>query len=83
MPHAMRFEDVDTDAAQGFIADSMATSRQVQDEDEEVCRRVQQGLGSLSYDRGRYAPGVEQGEHHFHRLLSEDYRREPVVRRPA
>jgi hypothetical protein len=35
---------------------------------------VQVGLHSRSYDVGRYAPRVEIGEHHFHRLLAADLR---------
>ncbi len=60
--------------AEAFIAESLATSRRVQDEDMEVCDRVQRGLRSRSYDRGRYAPRVEMGEYHFHGLLAADYR---------
>ena len=35
---------------------------------------VQLGLEARSYDRGRYAPQVEHGELHFHRLLAESMR---------
>jgi choline monooxygenase len=35
---------------------------------------VQRGLGSASYDRGRYSVRHEQGELHFHRLLARDFR---------
>lgn len=40
-------------------------------EDEAVVESVQQGIQSDFYDRGRYSPNMEQGVHHFHRLLSE------------
>lgn len=33
---------------------------------------VQEGLGSPSYDVGRYAPNVEHAMHHFHTLLHDD-----------
>ena len=46
----------------------MASDR-VQQEDIGVCESVQRGLASSAYDRGRYAPGVEQAAHQFHVLL--------------
>jgi len=52
---------------------SIAQSAVTQGEDTAICESVQIGLGSPSYDRGRYAPRVEMGEHHFHRLLAADY----------
>jgi choline monooxygenase len=56
-----------------FLRESIAQSAVTQKEDTEICESVQVGLGSPSYDRGRYAPRVEMGEHHFHRLLAADY----------
>ncbi|MBI3925148.1 MAG: aromatic ring-hydroxylating dioxygenase subunit alpha [Armatimonadetes bacterium] len=58
-----------------FIDDCLKASHQVQEEDIEVCESVQRGLGSTAYQVGRYAPRVEMGEHHFHRLLASDLRR--------
>jgi choline monooxygenase len=55
------------------VRKSIAQSEVTQREDTEICESVQIGLGSPSYDRGRYAPRVEAGEHHFHRLLAADY----------
>ncbi|MEZ4320946.1 MAG: aromatic ring-hydroxylating dioxygenase subunit alpha [Myxococcota bacterium] len=60
-----------TDAA--FIEQSMQTSEVTQREDMWVSELVQTGLGSPSYDQGRYAE-VEKATHHFHRLLAEDLR---------
>ncbi|RMF83950.1 MAG: aromatic ring-hydroxylating dioxygenase subunit alpha [Planctomycetota bacterium] len=42
----------------------------VEREDESIVERVQQGVSSRLYDRGRYSPTREQGTHHFHRLLA-------------
>ncbi|MDP6942514.1 MAG: SRPBCC family protein [Myxococcota bacterium] len=67
------FEETEGAAAQRFMADSRAKTRQVQNEDAMICASVQRGLASSGYETGRYAPRVEQGEHHFHRLLAEDY----------
>jgi len=61
--------------AAAFVAASMEQADLTQQEDIAICESVQRGLRSESYDRGRYAPGVEMGEHHFHRLLAHDYRR--------
>ncbi|HTE55817.1 MAG TPA: aromatic ring-hydroxylating dioxygenase subunit alpha [Kofleriaceae bacterium] len=62
------------EAGERFVRDSMAQSAVTQAEDKEICESVQIGLQSPSYDHGRYAPRLEMGEHHFHRLLSADYR---------
>jgi len=46
-------------------------SDEIQDEDVEICERVQRNLRSRVYDRGRYSPARENGVHHFHSLLHE------------
>lgn len=43
----------------------------VEREDEAIVERVQQGLGTRLYRRGRYSPAREAGVHHFHRLMAE------------
>jgi choline monooxygenase len=57
-----------------FVEKSLAASDVVQQEDVDICESVQKGLGSSSYDRGRYSVKREQGELHFHRLLAEDFK---------
>jgi choline monooxygenase len=57
-----------------FVEKSLAASDVVQKEDVDICESVQKGLGSSSYDRGRYSVKREQGELHFHRLLAADFR---------
>jgi choline monooxygenase len=49
---------------------SCALSDQVQREDMDICRAVQQGLRSGTYRQGRYSVLRENGVHHFHGLLS-------------
>ncbi|MBL0179671.1 MAG: Rieske 2Fe-2S domain-containing protein [Gemmatimonadetes bacterium] len=49
----------------------IAFSDEIQDEDIEICERVQQNLRSRVYDRGRYSALRENGVHHFHALLHE------------
>ena len=41
----------------------------VEDQDQWVIEAVQRGMVSRAYDRGRYSPTMEQGVHHFHRIL--------------
>jgi len=57
-----------------FVEKSLAASDVVQQEDVDICESVQKGLGSSSYDRGRYSVKREQGELHFHRLLAQDFK---------
>lgn len=42
----------------------------VEREDQQIIRSVGRGVRSRLYDRGRYSPSMEQGVHHFHRLLT-------------
>ena len=69
------FCDTEGPDAAAFIERSVAASHRVQEEDVQICESVQRGLGSPAYDRGIYAPKVEMGAYHFHRLLAADLRR--------
>jgi len=51
--------------------ETVAFSDEIQQEDIILCENVQKGLGSRTYDRGRYSVKRENGVHHFHSLLSE------------
>ena len=42
----------------------------VEMEDEAVVLRVQRGIRSRLYSKGRYSPQHERGTHHFHRLVA-------------
>jgi len=42
----------------------------VEREDEEIVEKVQKGIRSRFYERGRYSPQWEAGVHQFHRLLT-------------
>lgn len=39
-------------------------------EDEAVVESVQRGMKSRFYQQGRFSPSMEQGVHHFHRLIA-------------
>lgn len=66
------FDPSCTDGDPQFVERSLKASDRVQREDIGVCESVQRGMASSSFDRGRYAPKVEQAAHHFHRLLAGD-----------
>jgi len=60
---------------QAFIDRSQEQTALTQDEDVRISESVQVGLASGSYDRGRFAPSVEMGVHHFQRLIAADLRK--------
>ncbi len=57
------------------LAGELVQADVTQREDIAICESVQVGLRSAAYDRGRYAPALEMGDHHFHRLLHRDLKR--------
>jgi len=68
------YRDVTSPAGKARIADDLDYSDRVQHEDIEICERVQEGLSSRSYHRGRFSVECEQGVYHFQRLLKAAYR---------
>jgi choline monooxygenase len=52
-------------------AETIAFSDEIQQEDIKICESVQKGLGSRTYDTGRFSVKRENGVHHFHLLLDE------------
>jgi choline monooxygenase len=65
------FHDAHSEEVRERIQRAVAFSDEVQQEDIDLCRNVQRGLNSSTYDRGRYSVKRENGVHHFHMLLSE------------
>ncbi len=65
------FTDTEGAAAEKFMRESMEVAHQVQLEDMGICEEVQRGLGSRSYDTGRFSVRREAGGYHFHQLLSQ------------
>jgi choline monooxygenase len=65
------FHDAHSEKVRERIKRAVAFSDEVQQEDIDLCRSVQRGLNSSTYDRGRYSVKRENGVHHFHMLLSE------------
>ena len=64
------FADTEGAAAEKYVRESMAVAHQVQLEDAGICEEVQRGLGSRSFDTGRFSVRREAGGHHFHQLLA-------------
>jgi choline monooxygenase len=65
------FADV-SESALAHNRASIDVGQRIQDEDVAICKSVQRGLHSRSYDTGRLAVRREAGEHLFHRLLHAD-----------
>ena len=68
------FMETEGEQAEAFVRQSIEQADVTQREDIAICESVQRGLSSVHYEVGRYAPRVEHGEHHFHRLLAADLR---------
>ena len=47
-----------------------ADVNKVELEDQEIVQKVQKGVRSRLYNKGRFSPSMENGVHHFHRLIS-------------
>jgi choline monooxygenase len=57
-----------------FQLNSMAMAHQVQLEDIGICEDVQRGLGSWSFQTGRFSVKRENAGYHFHQLLARSLR---------
>ena len=68
------YDDVTSPGAAARIEEDLVYSDAVQQEDIEICERVQQGLASRAYDRGRFSVKYEEGVHHFQQLVKDAYR---------
>jgi choline monooxygenase len=64
------FADAKTPGKERFIEESIEVADQVQLEDMGICEEVQRGLGSRSYDTGRFSVRREGAGYHFHQLLA-------------
>ena len=67
--------EVESTEAREQIAADEAYSGRVQAEDAEICERVQVGLASRAYDRGRFSVECEAAVHHFQGMLKQAYAR--------
>jgi len=62
-----------TDEAYARIENDRTFTNAIQEEDVDICERVQQGLASGHYRAGRLCPGREAGVWHFHERLRSVY----------
>jgi choline monooxygenase len=69
------YADTESAAGRAIIESDLEFSDTVQQEDIEICERVQEGLESGVYDRGRFSADMETGVHHFQSLLKQAFRR--------
>jgi choline monooxygenase len=68
------YADADSPAVRKLVEEDLAYSDAVQQEDIDICERVQLGVQSRAYDRGRFSVQFEEGVYHFQRLLKDAYR---------
>ena len=68
------YDDLEGPLARERVESDVTFSDQVQQEDAEICERVQRGLSSRAYDRGRFSVRFEEGVYHFQQLLKQAYR---------
>ena len=69
------YDDTESAAGLALIEEDIRYSDAIQHEDIEICERVQQGLASDAYDKGRFSVEMEEGVHHFQTLLKAHYSR--------
>lgn len=69
------FPDVTDSAKRTRNRASIEIGERIQDEDVSICKSVQRGLKSRSYNAGRLSVRREAGEQLFHRLLYSDLKR--------
>ena len=67
------YGDRESAATQKLIADDLQFANEVQQEDIEICERVQEGLQSGAYHAGRLSMKRESGVKHFHDLLRRSF----------
>lgn len=67
------YGDAESEASRKIVEADRAFSDHVQEEDIEICERVQEGLESGVYDRGRFSADMETAVHHFQSLLKRSY----------
>lgn len=68
------YSDVDAAKTSGLIESDMRYSADIQHEDIEICEKVQIGLGSVAYDKGRFSVERELGVWHFQSCIKNSLR---------
>jgi choline monooxygenase len=68
------YDDAANPAQVARLAEDVAFSDHVQEEDREICELVQRGLSSRAYDHGRFSVQMETGVHQFQGMIKMAYR---------
>lgn len=68
------YKDLESAKKRGVVKEDIKYSRKIQDEDIEICEKVQKGLQSKAYDKGRFSVDREQGVYHFQSLLKKVFK---------
>ena len=68
------YANPDETNTQKLMADDLQFSDEIQNEDIDICERVQKGLMSGAYDKGKLCTKREQGVWHFQELVRQAYR---------
>ena len=68
------YDDITSEKAIEIIKEDLDYSDKVQQEDIEICEKVQKGLESSAYDKGRFSVECEEGVYHFQCLLKKSYK---------
>jgi choline monooxygenase len=68
------YKDLNKPGIEKLIADDVAYSETIQQEDIEICEAVQRGLHSRAYDKGRFSVERELGVYHFQSLIKRSFK---------
>jgi len=68
------YEDISTPEALVKIEEEIEFSDEIQQEDIEICERVQERLSTPAYIAGRYSIKREEGLYAFHNYMRTNYR---------
>ena len=60
------------DKSEEYIKESIKIADKVQEEDKDICEKVQAGLKSKFYNTGRFSVKREKGAYYFHQLLAKE-----------
>jgi len=69
------YDDFKREELTEIIKDDLDYSDKVQAEDIEICEKVQKGLESKAYDKGRFSVECEEGVYHFQCLLKKSHKK--------
>jgi len=69
------YDDIKSKPGLKSIKEDILTSDKIQNEDIEICEKVQKGVSSITYNKGRFSVECETGVHHFQNLLRMDFKK--------